>query len=62
MKIPMFNNVIKEFYGFVGNISSSRIYLFEINLRKALRDAYKQGYKAKQRAINKEQDAFDNAG
>jgi hypothetical protein len=45
MKIPMFNNVIKEFYGFVGDISSARIYSFEINFRKALRDAYKRGYK-----------------
>jgi len=58
----MFNNVIKEFYGFVGDISSARIYLFEINFRKALRDAYRQGYNAHQQEINKENDVFDNAG
>ena len=61
-RLPYFNDVIKEFIAYVGSRNFAVMEMFRSDLRRELRNAYKQGYNARQSEINQAQDALDNAG
>ena len=58
-RLPYFNDVIREFIAYVGDRNLSIIEMFRSELRRELRNAYKQGYNARQSEINQEQGVIE---